>query len=189
MSKCGVSIFRVLADYESLFDDELRRSAGEEVEERVIEERAGVSLGQRFLALEGQSVALVLRNGEKVIGRIIDVATTWVLIDGQGEETLVPLEAIAQALLQKVSLPEGVRVSARLGVASILRRLSRRSITVRIVHDAGTVRGTVDGVYADHVDIIPERELQTDVRDMPTFPVVTIPLGRVNKISVTSSGW
>lgn len=189
MSKCGVSIFRVIADYESYFDDELRQGVIGEADERIIEERAGITLGQRFLALEGQKVALILRNAEKVTGRIIDVATSWVLIEGQSEEVLIPMAAIAQAALPQGVLPEGVRLSARLGVGSILRRLSQRSISVRIVHDGGMVRGTVDAVYADHVDIVPEREICADVRDISTLRIVTIPLERVNKISVTSSGW
>lgn len=189
VSECGVSIFRVIADYESHFDNELREERAQDVAERIVEERASVTLAQRMLAMSGQEIKIGMANGERICGRIIDVATTWVLLDGGQEETLIPFAAIVEVELVRHALPEDIRVSAKLGVASILRRLAQRGVRVRIVHASGALRGIIYGVYADHLDICREVEQYLDVREQRQSDIVSVPLGCIYKISVTSTGW
>lgn len=184
-----VSIFRLIADYESQFDQQRRDLFREDLSERLEEERSGITIAQRLLALKGQAVSILLRGGGHVEGSIIDVSTTWVLVDARSEEVLIPFQALVEISFDQAPVVENVGVSAKLGVASILRRLAREHVNVLISHDGGTVRGYLSAVYADHVEICAELERWGDVRDRQDVRVVSVLFWSIQKICVTASRW
>ena len=85
-----------LADLEGRFAEQRRRDSDLLVEELTDAERAGVTLAARLLAVDGP-VTLVLRGGRRLDGAVRDCTRTWVLVRGDGGDSLVPLGAVVGA--------------------------------------------------------------------------------------------
>jgi hypothetical protein len=84
---------------------------------------------------------------------LLDAGADWVMVQAGGEY-LLPLQAIAAVSgLSRMAEP-GQQPARRLGLGVVLRGLSRdRSAVVVRTVGGRVVRGTVDRVGADHLDL------------------------------------
>jgi hypothetical protein len=163
--------------WQNLFDDlesQLESELGaEEVDLLAEEERLRLSrltLRDRVRALQDgaarEQISLALRGGERIALTIAAVGRDWVA--GESDvatlrSAIVPLAAIAVLDPVGAQLAASLRVdpapepptalSARLGLAFVLRDLCRRRAPVEL--HAGTDRwhGTIDRVGRDHLDL------------------------------------
>lgn len=149
----GVDLDLLLADLANRFDVERRRHELVRIDELAQVERTRVTFAARLLASPGRRVTLLVRGGERVAGRVLDAASTWVLVADGGSQSLVPLAAVTAAwpLGEGAARPDSV--AARLTLGHVLREFARRRLETVIDHDAGTHRGVVVAAMADHVDV------------------------------------
>ncbi len=147
--------------WENLFADlEARLEAAEradllaDVPELTRGELGGVGLGDRMRAALGAGVTLDLSGGARVTGTVVDVDAAWVLVADGPRRHLVPVAALAAVggLGRSVAAPAG-GVARRLGLGAALRALARDRALVRVVHRSGQVRGRIDAVGADHLEV------------------------------------
>lgn len=146
--------------WESLFEDleaqieaDDRAARASEIVERTRAERATLTLLDRLLAHVGQQLAWQLVDGDMLPGQLLDVGADWVMVESGGE-CLVPLHAVAAVSgLSRMAEP-GQQPVRRLGLGVVLRGLSRdRSAVVVRIRGGRLVRGTLDRVGVDHVDL------------------------------------
>lgn len=147
--------------WESLFADlEARLEAAEradllaDVPELTRAELGGVGLGDRMRAALGARVTLDLTGGARLTGSVLEVDVAWVLLADGPRRHLVPLAALAAVggLGRSVAAPAGA-LGRRLGLGPVLRALARDRALVRVGHRAGQVRGRIDAVGADHLEV------------------------------------
>jgi hypothetical protein len=140
-------------DLEAQAEEDERAARASEVVERTRAERATLTLLDRLLAHHGRQLAWHLVDGDVLPGRLLDVGADWVMVQA-GSDCLVPLQALAGvAGLSRLAEP-GRQAARRLGLGVVLRGLSRdRSTVVVRVRGGRLVRGTVDRVGADHLDL------------------------------------
>jgi hypothetical protein len=177
-------------DLESQLEHEL---TAEDIDLRAEEERlrlARISLRDRVIALGGARGGTVHAEGDTVIRFLLVGGTAasvqlrsfgrdWFsgqLVDDSGRhpQCIVPLAAIAGLLMGReqvrgsLAVPEtdDRSLSARLGLAFVLRDLCRRRASVELHLLDGVVRGTIDRVGRDHLDLAvhepgsPRREIE-----------------------------
>lgn len=163
--------------WQNLFDDlesQLESELGaEEVDLLAEEERlrlGRLSLRDRIRAVHEAApeapLGLTLRTGERITLQIAAVGRDWLageLDAGIRPSAIVPFAAVASldpvagqlaSSLRADSTPEPpTALSARLGLAFVLRDLCRRRAAVDL-HVAGErLHGTVDRVARDHLDL------------------------------------
>lgn len=146
--------------WERLFDDlEARAAAADraeliaEIDERVVAERAAVTLDARLAAHRGRELGVVLVGGSRASGVLRSVAADGFLLAAGGAELLIPSHAVAvYEGLERRTAPR-TAVEARLRVTSVLRRLAEQRSHVAVETAGGTVAGALVEVGADHVDI------------------------------------
>jgi len=163
--------------WQNLFDDLEGQLASEldaeEVDLLAEEERlrlGRLTLRDRLRAVHevepGAVLALTLRGGDRVSLALATVGRDWIAGDldaGVLRSAVVPLAAVAAydpaggqlaASLRAEPVPEPpTALSARLGLAFVLRDLCRRRAAVEL-HVAGERRhGTIDRVGRDHLDL------------------------------------
>jgi hypothetical protein len=128
-----------------------------EVADRTRRELARVALADRLAAHLGRDLSLGVNGLGPVHGRLVDVATQWLLVEeGGGRSTLVPSGAClwVQGLGRSAQVASDQSVRRRSTLAAALRALAvqRVSLTVHLV-DGSRLSGTIDRVHADHVDL------------------------------------
>lgn len=143
----------LLADLANRFDVERRQRELLRIDEMTQVERTRVTFAARLLAAPGRRVTLLLRGGDRVGGRVLDAASTWVLLADGAAQILVPVSAVAAAWPLGASAARPDSVAARVTLGHVLRELARRRLEVVVDHDAGTHRGVVLAAMADHVDL------------------------------------
>ncbi|MGR0220241.1 hypothetical protein [Agromyces sp. ZXT2-6] len=184
--------------WDMLFDDlESQLDREQRDEERVLaleSERlrlARLSLRDRLMAMaaadeDGAGVRIELAGGRTVHLRPAAFGRDWVsgALVGRvdGAQCVVPMAAVAAIAagrrqvdesLAPVPLPSA-RVAERIGLAFVLRDLSRRRIAVDVETHDGRHHGTIDRVGLDHLDLAvhepgtPRRE--RDVRGYRLVP-------------------
>ena len=116
-------------------------------------ERATVRLSERLAAGASSPVALTLRGGSRVSGMVTEAAGSWVLLADGAREYLVPLSAIAIARGVGHRASDLGAVTARLGLGHALRALAREGVPVVVSTTGGEIRGRIDQVGADHLDL------------------------------------
>jgi len=146
----------LFADLEAQLDAADGGAAGE-LGERVRAEVAGVHLRDRLRGARGQVLGLRLLAGARVEGRLRAAGPDWLLLDEPAGEALVPLGVVTavEGLPRALAAPAGA-VEARLGLASVLRGVSRDRSAVRVAllgEALGVLTGTVDRVGADHLEV------------------------------------
>jgi len=162
---------KLFDDLEGQLEQELE---AEDVDLRAEEERlrlGRLGLRDRLLALQrsgaGDGSVALLVAGTRLAVRPVSIGKDWLsgdVIDGSARraQCVVPLTSIGGVLLDReqiraslVALPEedGSRLSARLGLAFVLRDLCRRRRAVELVTASGTIAGTIDRVGRDHLDL------------------------------------
>lgn len=150
--------------WESMFADleaqaealEIGQRAGE-VDERARAELTAVGALDRLRAAEGQPLRVWALGAGQFAGTLARVGPDWLLLDTDAErETVVRIDAVVrvEGLSRTSAVPGSMdRVSARLGLASVLRRLARDRCAVRVhLTDATTLHATLDRVGSDFVD-------------------------------------
>ncbi len=163
--------------WQNLFDDlesQLESELGaEEVDLLAEEERlrlGRLTLRDRLRALHAEAPAsplgLTLRGGARIAMRPAAIGRDWIageLDAGTLRSAIVPLAAVATldpvgeqlALSLRIDpAPEPpTALSARLGLAFVLRDLCRRRAAVEIQLGAERLHGTIDRVGRDHLDL------------------------------------
>jgi hypothetical protein len=119
-------------------------------------ERATVRLAERLASSASQRVALTLRGGSQVSGVVTEAAGSWVLLSEAGREYLVPIGAIAMTRGVGHRASDLGTVAMRLGLGHTLRALARAGVAVVISTTGGEIRGRIDQVGADHLDLAPD---------------------------------
>jgi len=147
---------------EALFDDLEAQFAAVELADRAAAvgeltraERATVRLEGRVRAAIGQPILVRVRGGEQLAGELVDAAAEWLMLAEGPRRYLVPTQAVAvlRGLPGQVE-PDSGRVARRLGLAHALRALSRDRVAVRLDAQGVQLRGRLDAVGADHVDLV-----------------------------------
>jgi hypothetical protein len=131
-------------------------------------ERASIKLAERLLTARGRSVALTLRDGEAVLGVVVDAAVQWLLLGASGPQTLVPMRAVALVSGLPPRTSHVTEVERRLGIGHALRALARDRARVIVDFGAGEVTGLIAVVGADYV------EVSTSVGAMSAVPIDAI---------------
>ena len=166
--------------WNNLFDDlegQLEHELGaEEVDLRGEEERlrlGRLSLRDRLQALHeaagprDYSLRLNLRDGSVVRVRPLGFGRDWMSAELLGDtarrtQVVAPLDAVAGIILDREQVAsslgarpgDGARgISARLGLAFVLRDLCRRRSPVDLVLPGGSLHGTIDRVGRAHCDV------------------------------------
>lgn len=189
--------------WNNLFDDlegQLEHEIGaEDVDLRVEEERlrlGRLALRDRLLAFRGTEPVVVLHgDGSRSTVGIVTVGKDWIsgdLVDttSRRSQCIVPLAAVAglqlTAAQSAVSLRSGdeeAALSARLGLAYVLRDLCRRRRSLDLLLGYGELHGTIDRVGRDHIDLaIHERDVarrQSAVTGIRIVPFTELRLVRL----------
>ena len=149
-------LFAVLDDLEqqaeALYDAE--RDA--EIADRSRAEYGAVTLASRLMASVDTEVALDVRGVGRVAGRLLRVATGWLLLGSGTTQWVVPLAALTSvAGASSRSVPElAWSPVTRLGLGSALRRLSEageRCVVHRV--DGSPLDGVVRRVGKDFAEV------------------------------------
>lgn len=167
--------------WDRLFDDlegQLEHELGAEETDLGAEEerlRLGrLGLRDRVLAIadlgnpERAPLALEVGSGEPLAIRASAIGRDWVAGELVGElgarrSVVIPLAAVSavrpsgRQLLESLDAEPGpdaaTSLSARLGLAFVLRDLCRRRVAVDLGTRAGALHGTIDRVGRDHLDL------------------------------------
>ena len=155
----------LFADLESQWDAEQRRELDAEVADRTRRERATVTLGDRLAGAGAGTLAVTVRDGSRVGGRVADVGEGWFLL---GEPGRAPCLVPTAAVVSVTGLPARAVESSlgrRFGLGYALRAVSRDRAVVRLTDVTGsTCTGTIDAVGSDHL------ELAEHAADLPRRP-------------------
>ena len=159
--------------WDKLFDDlesQLERElSAEELDLDAEEERlrlGRITLRQRLAASPGAVLPLTLIDGTRLTARVVAVGRDWLsadVVDGSPthRQCIVPIAAIASVVIPPGLVASSLAahddphpaLTARLGLAFVLRDLCRRRRAVRLTVDDGSLHGTIDRVGRDHLDL------------------------------------
>ena len=184
-------------DLESQLEQEL---TAEDVDLRAEEERlrlGRMSIRDRLAALHGAqpagasySIRLLFVDGQSITVHPLALGKDWVSGDVRDESShrrqcIIPLaslggivlqpEQVAQSLIPTAASAEPGDLSARLGLAFVLRDLCRRRQGVDLELLNAALHGTIDRVGRDHLDLavhergVPRRE--SEVRQHRIVPL------------------
>lgn len=140
----------LFADLSGEWEGEQARDLDAEVRDRTAAERARLTLADRLVAHRGATVTV--RTGAGAVrGSIADAAADWLLVG----DTLVPLTAVQSVTgLGAAATEPDARPRARLSLGYALRRLDGDVVCALV--DGRTVRGTIERVGRDHLDVAGE---------------------------------
>lgn len=153
--------YRDRVRWEALFDDLEAQFVAVELSERAATvseltraERATVHLAGRLRAAVGSRLVVRVRGGDQYAGKLLEAADEWLLLGDEARRTLVPRHAVVViGGLRATVEPDTTSVLRKLGLSHALRALSRDRVAVRIYAAGVEVRGRIDAVGADHVDL------------------------------------
>jgi hypothetical protein len=147
---------RLFADLEARFEAEERATADGDLIDLVRAERGRLTFRDRLQAHSGESLTWSLGFGEITEeGELLDLGADWVLVRTVRGEVLIPSAAVQYVSgLSRAASPVTGEVARRLGLAVVLRGLSRDRavVSVRLRGDH-RMTGTIDRVGADHLDL------------------------------------
>ena len=130
-----------LADMESRFDQQRRDEHDEMLIEMLDAERATVSYAERLLATLHREIELTLRGGQRLKGRVGDVALQWIRLEGERDQHIIPLHAIVAAVGLGAPTTNADSPAYRVSIGHLLRGLGERHAALVIDHDAGQYSG------------------------------------------------
>jgi sRNA-binding regulator protein Hfq len=145
----------LFADLEGQLEAEQAAEFAGEVAERVRAERAAVRLADRLLAPAAGLLTWYLLDGHRLEGVVADAGAGWVLIEAASGQVLLPLHALSGVAGLDAAVAIGpVPQPRRLTLGVVLRGLAtdRTPVQLHLV-DGSVVNGTLDRVWADHVDL------------------------------------
>lgn len=169
--------------WEALFDDLEARFAAlraEELPAVVAEltraERATVTLVGRVRASLGRELRVRVRSGETVLGELLDAGAEWLLLGAGPRRVLVPVHAVVHVRgLADLVEPEGAP-PRRLGLGHALRALARDRVPVRLLAHGTVLRGRIELVGADHLELVELGEELRGPGERWTVPVAALDL-------------
>lgn len=179
---------RLFEELEASAAETDRLDHGAEIADRTRRERARIQVVDRLVAAEGTVIELRVLGAGTVRGLVHRVGGQWVLLtadNGSRTEVVVPCGAILTASgLGRRAMPRSPSsVASRLGLGHVLRGMSRDRSTVRVVLvDGEPVAGTIDGVGADHLDVVPRLPGEATVDGAPRAAAV-IPFRAIATLS------
>lgn len=163
----------LFADMEMQLDAAMAAERDQEVAELTRAERATVLLADRVRAATGATLRVSIRSGAPVDGVVADAGSSWVLLTDGPREHVVPLGAVVTVQgLPDGAASRGMEVSRRLGLAHVLRAVSRDRSLVRVRTVAGELLGRLDAVASDHVEVAgvhPDTGRPSGARQVVTF--------------------
>jgi hypothetical protein len=168
-------------------DEAERADLAAEVADRTRGEVARLRLVDRLRAAIGYGVGLTLPAERTFTGTLRDVGPDWLLLtEPPGREVLVALAAVCAVTgLGDLSMQPGSegRVTARLGLRSVLRRLARdRAQLAAALTDGSVLIGTFDRIGADFFELAEhpagEPRRASAVRRVRTVPFPAFVLAR-----------
>ena len=173
----------LLADLEDEFEGAASVALAAEVADRTRREAAQLRLADRLRPAIGSPVRISVMDVGPVSGRLDAVGPDWLLVtEPSGREALVPSARVAavRGLSGRSAHPgsEGV-VGSRRTLGHALRRLARDRVPVTVVlAGADRLRGTLDRVGRDFVEVTELDRAETGVRSGPAGrgSVVTVPM-------------
>jgi len=170
----------LFGDLAAQWDAEERRELDAEVADRTRRERAVLGLYDRLAAAGEVPVILLLANGARLSGQVVDVGDGWVLVGQPGGSALVPFPAVV-AVTGLANRVGGSASGRRFGLGYALRGLSRDRAVVALSDLSGTVvTGTIDAVGADHLELsehpadLPRRSENVTGRRLVPFSAVVL---------------
>ena len=178
-----------IAELEARFEEERAQDLSELIDELTDAERASVTLAARLAGAEGE-VTLALRGGATLTGVILDSTRTWVLLQGQRDDSLIMISAIVGAWPLGRSVARESSVRGGVGVGHVLRELGACDVGVVIESDGGDHRGIINAVYADHVDVaLSGAAFSSDGRDEHVGVTVSLALAGLRRLRVVGQRW
>lgn len=143
----------LFTDLELQLDAAQARDLLDDVPDLTRAERAGVGLGARLRAHQGE-VVVTVHGGHALRGVPADIGAAWVLLVDGPREHLVPFDAVAVVSgLGDAAAPAQDAVGSRLRLGHALRAVARDRSVVRVLTTAGTLAGRIDAVGTDHLDL------------------------------------
>ncbi|MEO7348410.1 MAG: hypothetical protein ABIW32_00880 [Terrimesophilobacter sp.] len=190
--------------WDNLFDDlesQLEHELwSEDVDLRAEEERlrlGRMSLRDRLMSLHTSAAGVDYSIRLDIAGNAVRMSPSsfgkdWMsgrLIDetSRRSHVVVPFRSIAGIILDRpgtlssltiTPAEGGSSLSARLGIAFVLRDLCRRRCELDLVLTSGTVHGTIDRVGRDHCDLA-EHEAGTPRRESSVTQYRVVPLDQL----------
>jgi hypothetical protein len=145
----------LFADLEAQFEAEQAAELADEVAERTRAERAAVRLADRLMAPAAGPLTWYFLDGERLEGVVADAGAGWVLIEAAAGQVLLPLHALTGvAGLDTTASIGPVPRARRLTFGVVLRGLAADRTPVHLYLLGGSaLSGTLDRVWADHVDL------------------------------------
>ena len=168
-------------DLESQLERELDAELLNRLEDEERERRSKLTLRDRLIAIQDDQdphqIALNLTNGREITGTIKNVGKDWVAIEVDTPQELhgalvvsllairslcIPIECERLSLGNQVgevtdsaleALSSRPRLAHKVNLAFVLRDIGRRRKTVTIATQQQNVRGTIDHVGQDHLDL------------------------------------
>ena len=198
--------------WDNLFDDlegQLEQElTAEDLDLHAEEERlrlGRLSLRDRIVSLhdvsgrdDGYAVRIFLGNRDAINVRPTTFGRDWfaaeLVGDGpRGEQCIVPIAAIASLALTRVQTAQSLggvpgeseraTLSARLSMAFVLRDLCRRRTAVEVRTASGSLRGTIDRVGRDHLDLA-VHETGSPRRESEVSQLRVVPLSQVMLVKI-----
>lgn len=146
---------RLLADLSAQYEAEQTAEFDAEVAERLRHETGQIRLVQRLLA-NSEPVQLGVAPTAVLAGRLASVGPDWLLLDAAADELLVALAAVdwVAGVGSAVAPLPTTAVWSRRDLRLVVRSLARARAPVRLhLRSGGRWEGTVDRVYADHLEL------------------------------------
>ncbi|TFC84026.1 hypothetical protein E3T26_06810 [Cryobacterium sp. TMT1-21] len=195
--------------WDNLFDDlegQLEHELNaEETDLRAEEERlrlGRLSLRNRLTGLARASglgagvLRVVLASGETLTLRPTTFGRDWLAADlldagSTGAQCVLPLAAVAGVIVRRDEIPDSlvtepesaVRLVDRIGLPFVLRDLCRRRANIEVHTRSGPLRGTIDRVGRDHVDLAVHAagtlRRESEVHQYRIVPITEIQLVRL----------
>jgi len=198
--------------WDNLFDDlegQLEQElSAEELDVRAEEERlrlGRLTIRDRLIAVDeaqpkgaAYSIRVFLTDGSALAVRPVTVGRDWFSADvvdesSRAAQCIIPIAAIASIALSREQLaasltaevdePRRSALPARLSLSFVLRDLCRRRSTLEVRTPTGTLRGTIDRVGRDHLDLA-VHEAGEPRRDSAVSQSRLVPLAQVVMVRV-----
>jgi hypothetical protein len=178
---------QLFADLESRSQADAAVEHRSEVAERTRTEQSVLTVLDRLAACRGRRVQLGVAGIGRIEGHVVDVAAEWLLLQEQPGATPALVPARSWIWLTGVGSTTLVHrassTARRLTLGSALRGLAQQRRPVRVcLTEAGETTGTIDRVYADHLDLaehpadVPRRP--ADVGRVRLLPMRSVALVR-----------
>lgn len=143
----------LFADLQAQLHAAAETEAQWEVAELAETEIARTTMADRWRARRGQDLQVRLGDGSDRDGTVVDAATEWFVLARGGRRILVPGAAVVLVRPLGPSAPPPGRVERALGLGHVLRAMAHEHLAVGVCTLAGTYRGRLVRVGADHVDV------------------------------------